>query len=272
MKTKSAILVAAITLLCGIGPVWALPAELPGGSSAPVHRDFFQQHAQGWFWYKDAHPNKKQALRNPNSPVGVDADPVARLHALQKRLAEYKDLAVLDPTTEHVRNYMYLQKYIVGLSTKFSDIWRRVVWQTPQLNYSLKVPTNTEAKQTYYDQRQIKIAKAVERAGHKYGIFFFFRSNCPYCHRFAPIMREFQETFNIPVVPVSLDGGGLPQYPNPETNVAAAQRLHVNVVPSVYLVNPRTQKVVVVTHGLISLSQLEQRIYILTSTVPGQDY
>ncbi|WP_328585588.1 conjugal transfer protein TraF, partial [Legionella bozemanae] len=38
---------------------------------------------------------------------------------------------------------------------------------------------------------------------------FIYRSTCPHCHQFAPILRDFASSFHIPVEAYSLDGESL---------------------------------------------------------------
>jgi conjugal transfer pilus assembly protein TraF len=73
-------------------------------------------------------------------------------------------------------------------------------------------------------------------------------------------------------MPISLDGGTLPDYPNPRYDLAVAGELAVESVPSLYLVNPTQRKIILVATGLISADELKERIYVLTQTVPGEDF
>ena len=50
--------------------------------------------------------------------------------------------------------------------------------------------------------------------GRDHVLFFFFRSDCPYCHAFAPTLEAFQARQGIRVVAISVDGGAMPGFPD----------------------------------------------------------
>jgi conjugal transfer pilus assembly protein TraF len=78
--------------------------------------------------------------------------------------------------------------------------------------------------------------------------------------------------YGIEVLPVSLDGGGLPEFPSPRVDARVAAELGVETVPSVFLVDPAGRNVIPVGSGVMSVDELAERIYVLTQTDPGKDY
>ena len=87
-----------------------------------------------------------------------------------------------------------------------------------------------------------------------------FRSDCPFCHRFAPILKRFEQEFGMTVLAVSLDGAALPEYPNAQPDNGTALRLNPSAGPAVYLTVPSTREIQPVGFGLMSLSELVERI------------
>lgn len=250
----------------------ALMAAMVGPSVAATG-DYFDQSSQGWFWYHDPAPKPgKKNVRKAVMIPSVTNDPIAALEAIQKQIERAKDLAVLDPTPGNVEAYLRLNQWQLDQSSTFSDVWRRVVWQHPDLDYSLRRPTENLAVHEYQDQRIADQAQAVREIARTHGLFFFFKGTCPYCHAFAPVLRRFSEQYGINVLPVSLDGGALPEYPHPRVGTTVAEQLGVSVVPSVFLVDPRHRDVIPVGAGVMSMDELANRIYVLTKTKPGQDY
>ena len=87
----------------------------------------------------------------------------------------------------------------------FADVWRRVVWQNPDLNYELKRPVNNAAIAAYTSARKTAEKRTLDDINKEWGLFFFFRSDCPYCHRLAPTLKFLTDTYGITVFPVSVD-------------------------------------------------------------------
>ncbi|VAW82988.1 hypothetical protein MNBD_GAMMA12-3110 [hydrothermal vent metagenome] len=250
--------------------------------------NFFNNRQEGYFWYLDPMPEKKQkevkkepSLKKSLSKKKPKVTTLKKLKNLsaerelkefQRRLESAKARAIMRPTRQNIRVYLYLQKEAMAKASIFADQWRRVVWQTPQLNYSLKRPTTNAALHTYKDNRLKQVVDVSKAIGKEYGIYFFFKGSCPYCHRFAPSLKLYQKNHGLKVLPISLDGGVLPDYPNPKVDTRVARMLNVTRVPAVYLVHLKTGKKVAVTLGLISYAELQNRVYILTKTRPGQEF
>lgn len=239
--------------------------------------DYFSRNAEGWFWYEgpeatqDEEKQKKEAA--PADAVAtVPDDPLDQLERIQKTIARAEARAVLYPTEENVGEYLRLNQWQLNQSSLFSDVWRRVVWQTPDLDYSLHRPVTNLAVHEFQDQKKAARAQAVAKIAKTHGLFFFFKGSCPYCHTFGPILRRFSEMHGIEVLPVSLDGGTLPDFPQARTDTRVATELGVETVPSVFLVDPRRRNVVPVGAGVMSVDELAERIYVLTQTEPGKDY
>ncbi len=70
---------------------------------------------------------------------------------------------------------------------------------------------------------------AIRQLAQHSGLFFFYRSTCPYCQRFAPIVRDFSERYGITVIPISTDGYALPSFPNSRVDTGQAEKFHVTV-------------------------------------------
>ncbi len=244
--------------------------------------NFFNKRQEGYFWYLDPPVEEKEEKEKKKLPAPVPKVAVPKpsplskaervLKAFTARMEAAKARAIINPTAKNIRVYLYLQKEAMSKSSVFADQWRRVVWQTPQLNYALKRPTTNAALHTYRDTRFKKVVNVSKTIGKEYGIYFFFKGSCPYCHRFAPSLKLYQKNHGLNVLPISLDGGSLPDYPNPKVDTRVARMLNVTRVPAVYLVHLKTGKKVAVTLGLISYAELQNRIYILTKTRPGQEF
>ena len=100
-------------------------------------------------------------------------------------------------------------------------------------------------------------------------LIFFFRSDCPYCHAFAPTLAAFQERYGIRVEAVSVDGGPMPGFAGARRDNGIATALRVTQVPAVYLAQPFTGRITPIGFGVLSESQLVERIATVSS--PGYD-
>jgi conjugal transfer pilus assembly protein TraF len=232
-----------------------------GGSS-------WQDPDRGFLWY--APPKPPKIDKKPQTKKSYDELTNKELGAEIERLLA---LAVEKQSPEAVKEYLFLQQYAMDRASRFSDVFRRTVWTTPELDYSLRSrPVNAMAIASYDAQRDSKRTVASEQLGKTHGVFFFFRGNCTYCHQLAPILRMYQRNYGVEVFPISLDGGTLPEFPNAKLDNGASQNLNVTTVPAVFLADKRTGKVQPLGYGVMSLEEIVNRVYVLTSTQPGQEY
>ncbi|MFN7096898.1 MAG: type-F conjugative transfer system pilin assembly protein TraF [Gammaproteobacteria bacterium] len=240
--------------------------------AAYADTDFFDSHAQGWHWYvPEPQDTSIQKNSSPNvTAVQSSIDPLAQVQAISKAVNEAKAEAVLNPTPENVARYIALQNAVTQNAAKFGQAWQQVIWQNPSLNYSLNHPTSQIAKDAYLDSQRQQDNTTLKQIAGQYGLFFFFAGSCPYCHRFAPIVKDLQTQYGFSVIPVSLDGGGLPQYPSPQRDSGQAAKFAVTRWPALFLVDPAKKQIIPVTYGLISEDELTSRIVTLVAQVNAQ--
>src|SRR5579885_831661 len=224
---------------------------------------YFSEHAKGWHWYDDP----KQDQSEEEDPLAND--PVLQMNAIRATVDRALNEAVLNPTEETVSNYINLQNQVNHHAEKFEKYWKAALLAEPKLDYSLKHPTNNIAKQVEYNQQSLDENAVIRELAKKSGLFFFYRSSCPYCVRFAPIVKDFAETYGIPVIPITTDGISLPEFPNSYPDQGQAKKFHVTVEPALFAVNPYTQKAFPIAYGLTSEADLKRRILDISTRFGG---
>jgi|EndMetStandDraft_4_1072995.scaffolds.fasta_scaffold09765_3 conjugal transfer pilus assembly protein TraF len=281
-RTASRLLsLLATTLALTAASVGAAAQGQPGDQVAAVAPNtaqslFWLDHRRGWHFYEDPEVELPPKSPPPAKPTAKAKQPDTRapelveFEALQKRLEEYRNIAIIRPTESNVRRYMELEARVVRQASYFADVAQRVAWATPNLDMTLEGrPVNAQAIQVYDREVSADRQKSVATLGRSHVIFFFFRSDCPYCHAFAPTLEAFQTRHGIQVVPISVDGGGLPNFPNFRRDNGIAKTLQVAQVPAVFLAEPFTGKISPLGYGVLSESQLLERI--ATVAAPGAD-
>ena len=236
---------------------------------------YWQRHKDGWFWYQDPPPNavKKPPAETPPAPASPTAKALADFEAMQKTLEELKKVAIMAPSDENLKAYMRYQQRVMARSSVFADSWQRAVWTDPTLDYATQGrPTNNFGLDVYDAERRRTERATVADLAKTHGLFFFFKSDCPYCHRFAPVLKRFEQDYGIQVFPVSLDGGGLPEYPVAATDNGIATRLNVTSVPALFLATPSASSIQPIGFGVMAESEIAERIHVLTRTKPGERF
>ncbi|OGT66912.1 MAG: type-F conjugative transfer system pilin assembly protein TraF [Gammaproteobacteria bacterium RIFCSPHIGHO2_12_FULL_45_9] len=216
---------------------------------------FYIVHAVGWNWYHI-------------EPIAVDkkADPVSSSAVIQTMNATREAIkvalyqAILYPTEANITHYMQVQHQLLWQVNDFERVWKQVLLHHPELDYSLLHPVNQIGVAIYQDKRRVEEDALITRLGKRYGLFFFYRSTCPYCQRFSPILKQWSEAHHIPVLPITLDGIALPDFPNSHRDQGQAEAFHVSREPALFTVNPHTHQAIPVSYGLLSESELRERM------------
>lgn len=268
--------IKALLLVLAVAPHLACANTPPTGSTgAGIDYPSVWACDQSKFnWYCDIEPEKPKSDTKDKQAKLKTKEELARerLEKLKKELEEKRALAIMEPTPEHVAEYIRLQNEVTQMASVFSDVWRRVIWQTPELNYELKRPVHTAGIDTYNNERKKAEYRTLDEIKKDWGLFFFFRSDCPYCHRMAPSLKMLTDMYGIAVFPVSVDGQGLPEYPNPQRDNGMAAQLGITQVPMLVLGNVKDRRLIPLGSGVISIQDVIERIYVLTRTKPGELY
>jgi thiol-disulfide isomerase/thioredoxin len=95
----------------------------------------------------------------------------------------------------------------------------------PELDMTLQGrPVNAKALEVFDQLQQAQRSQSLGALGRDHVLFFFFRSDCPYCHAFAPTLEAFQARHGIQVVAISVDGGPMPGFPDAGATTASRPR------------------------------------------------
>ena len=224
-------------------------------------------------WYCDNEPDLSPDPEKAKAPKkSKEESALEDLEKMRKSLEAKRALALMQPSPENLKDYITAQEALMDRASVFSDVWRRVIWANPEINYQLRNPVNNAAIQIRDGERTQKERSSLKEIAKEWGIFFVFRSDCHYCHRMAPALKLLSETYGITIFPVSLDGGTLPEFPQPAMDNGMARVLDVKQVPYVALGNIKDHRLIPLGSGVLSVQDIVERIYILTQTRPGELY
>ena len=226
----------------------------------------------GWHFYCDREEDSREV---PPPPVAEPAKPATeRIQEMRRVLEEARAEAILDPTPAKVTAYLRLQQETLQRAAAFSDAFRRTVWATPELDYTLRRPVGALAKQVWSDGRRQARDAALARLGERYGLIYLGHAGCAGCKVFGPLLRAFAQRHNLDVLAVSLTGEALEGWPEAVADQGRAARLGLAGAPSPALVlfDTVTRRVVPVGFGVMAEDEMAERIFALTALEPGNDY
>lgn len=241
------------------------PTPTPATSPPTPRTHYWHEHERGWFWYQETlSPPRPRESPVPALPdEEISQDPQQELQAFTTRLEQSLARAVLNPSPENLRHYMELNAKLMAMAHGFAVGWQRLLWQSPALDSRLLMPTAGVAVQAVNEARVRRRDTRLQDIARERGLWFFFRGDCPVCHRFAPVLGRFAARHGFTVLAISLDGGRLPGFPGARMDHQAAARLEVATVPALYLVAPGQREIVPIGYGYMSADELGRRLVTL---------
>ena len=138
--------------------VWAVM----GAPAAAAEWRSWCHSGLGWHFYCDRQEETRQTPpASAPPPQASGASATERILEMRRALEEARAAAILDPSTENVTAYLRLQQETLAKAATFSDAFRRTVWATPELDYTLKRPVGALAKRLWSDERRAEVAGAL---------------------------------------------------------------------------------------------------------------
>ena len=257
--------------------VWAaLGAPAAGGEWRSWCADEGAGASLGWHFYCDRQEEAQEAEPAPVPPTRAvdERSATERIEALRKALEEARAEAILEPTPANITAYLRLQQETLQRAAAFSDAFRRTVWATPEVDYTLRRPVGALAKQVWSDERRQARDAALARLGDRYGLIYLGHAGCAGCKVFGPLLRAFAGRHGLDVLAVSLSGETLEGWPEAVADNGRAARLGLGnaPVPALVLFDTATKRVIPVGFGVMAEDEMAERIYALTALESGHDY
>ena len=254
----------------------ALTSLLPALSQ---ETPYYHDKQRGWFWKEPLPlppepapmpPPEPEVAVVPNQPPPEPGKPELRPYSpawLREQLPLYRDRAIEDPSPDNIRDYFRLQQYAMNLAERFAAGAQSVVLGDPTLDENNRRPLSTYGAQVVDQVARDATEKAATRVATEAGLWYFFRSDCPYCAAENPILERLQKRIGLVVLPISLDGRAMPErhFTRFVPDRGHAQRLGVTQTPTLYLVKPG-HGFALVSEGLVTDEELISRMVIAAHT------
>ena len=279
-RRRLQLLVAGLALIATMVVPPREAAAAPPAPKTATARDatrlddsYWRDRERGWFWYDDPRPAQTEpakpepsAIPSTNAPITPQRPrELLEFEALQRRIEDLRNIAIINPSERNVRNYLDIQNVVIEKASTFADVAQRVLWASPDLDPTVTGrPVNAKALEVFDREQAQARASNVAQLSQTHALFFFFRSDCPYCHQFAPLLKDFEARFGLSIVPISIDGGGLPAFRTPKVDNGIARTLDVRQVPALFLAEPRSGTITPIGYGVLSESELLERIHVVT--------
>jgi len=246
---------AILIILCLIIPV--------GGHALADDNDikFYKEKKTGWWWYQDPKPEIKnneeekfnlKPVKPVPSIVNVPDETLWNLHPdqFQALLLELQKKAVQNPTESTMADYTRMLDMARRKSVVFANASMLYVQQHPEYDVAAADPITTPGRVATTKQTAQDIEDKINWAAGNYGIIYFYSPECQYCEAQTPILKYFVDKYKWEIQPYDT-----------KTDSKVAEAFNVTVTPTILIVGRINGEYLIVSSGVISLPDMEERIY-----------
>lgn len=257
-------------LICACISMLSLPL-MAAAQDLETQKHWHQGRAEGWFWYKDTfEPEEKEKPEDKpieqvtvpppteTQPQKSDGPPALSSAWVRENMQRYLDAAIDNPK-DNLAAYLYLQKYAIDKTEKFSSTWQEVMLGNPDLDVISRRPTATFASReldTIADQNR---AQLLNKISSQAGLFFFMGSTRTTTAQYK-IIKMLQNSLPIPTLNIAVSE------PPPELrdidfkpDNGHAIQMNIKSTPAIAILRP-DGLFDVVAQGPVALNELTDRI------------
>ncbi|MDP2564384.1 conjugal transfer protein TraF [Pseudoalteromonas marina] len=176
-----------------------------------------------------------------------------------------KGLVMKSGSQKAVKNMQKYNKWLVSRAIEASRIGEFNLVQDPELSADVKRPTNAFGLSTLLTLRQNTTEAVIEEITSKGGMLVWFtRSDCVFCHKQRGILNIFSKKYDLPIRNASLDEACFnavdPLCLTAPLTLGAAERLNVQIVPSLFIYIPEDDSYIRISNGLETVDVIANRI------------
>ncbi|MGP1715686.1 MAG: conjugal transfer protein TraF [Methylophilus sp.] len=246
--------------------------------SANAIDPFFSDKERGWYWREEPPKEvdeeivpekpeppkeaKKEPEKEPTKPEVVTPPPPQPFTAkwFKENMDNLRDAAIDNPTEDNVAAFYYAQRVAMDKAERFAQVATNVVTADPFLDANSRTPISTAGRNMLEQSATVNSNVTLDTIAQKTGIWFFFRSDCGFCHSQAKILKALAQAHHFKILPISLDGLPLGNdFPDYRVDSGQAAKMNITVTPTIVMATPPS-KTVVLGEGFIPLDELKTRI------------
>ena len=214
----------------------------------------------GFLWYNAP---KAPVTEKEQKPQGVSFSQLSytqRDKVLHFYTMEALHRARQTKSMEDMREFLALQHYWMQESSRFQNLFHKTMLYYPEYDYSVTHPTSSIGTKLLDAEREKNNKAAIQTLSKTHGLLFFYRSQNPYDQKQIAVLQDFCARFELPLIPVSVDGKRSPDLPDSRLDKGQAEALGVRFFPAILLVNPKNQETLPIAFGFTTQDVLEANL------------
>ena len=223
----------------------------------PSFAAFYNQDAyRGYYYFDDPAANEAALRQVPKTP-----EEAAYLMAKkQEKLYQLRCLAILNPTPDHVKNYLRNHKETLALSSTFTTEWMHAILQNPELGAAISNPSTSFGVNLKKQIDQLQKSDLLSFLKTKYFLLVIGEGGDPWSEKAAEVARDFAAITGFVARFGTLNHKKVAAFEEafPIQNLVSAFK--AKKFPAFFILHPETKKGYPVGTGALSIVDLIDNI------------
>lgn len=226
---------------------------------ACLNADWHDGKCEGWAYHEDFAISKKEEEKT----VAENQSYSQSLAQCRQEIEEFLAKAILEPNEDNIRKYIELQNKWLSRSSDFSKLWAKIVLDNPHLDNSLSgIPVSSYGTKFYHKQKSERQKQIVQTVSKTHALVCFYEGKKHESREFSNVINIFSKRYEWVLQPMSVDGVFIDEFENSILDSGLKNQLKIAHFPAVFLINTKTQEVIPIGFGLISVDMLETNVAI----------
>ena len=269
-----------------------LPAYVLGAGEAvsaqPEQKKYYDDLKRGWYWYEKAPEKPKEAKKEKERKERKEGKEGKEEKALARKLPSLKDYttgelwnmhpddfrkllddfhkkAIMKPTEENMYEYLMVYDIARRKALAVTNVQMAMIQKHPELNVGSDYPVAAPGRSAYTRETGREITDRIAGGRHDYGLVYFYADACGYCTEQGNILKYFIDRYGWETKKINVN-----------ESPRMASRFNVGNVPSLMLIYKGSDDYFPVSAGVVSLNDMEERIYrgmrLLAGETTMEDY
>lgn len=228
-------------------------------ASAGMNR-YYDGLKKGWYWYekkpekekKTEEKEEKKAKRKLPSLKDHTMEALWNMHPddFQKLLGEFHKKAVMSPTEGNMYDYLVVHDIARRKALAVTNVQMAMMQKHPEFNVGSDYPIATPGRGAYTRETAKEVLNKIMSGRGDFGLVYFYSEDCGFCTEQDSIVKYFVDKYGWEVKKVEINA-----------NPRLASRFNVGRVPGMILAYRKSEDYFPVSTGVISLADMEERIY-----------
>ncbi|NVM20254.1 MAG: conjugal transfer protein TraF [Desulfobacterales bacterium] len=216
----------------------------------------YDERKKGWYWYETEPELEEEEKTEADKPeLTVSDRSYEELWNMypddfQDLLDRTTKIAVQSPSEKNVLQYLVMQDIARRKSVAFANVVGYVGQKYPRFSNADVHPVIPPGRTALAELKHGEVKQTIEESSNEFALIMFTQRDCKFCDIQKSILKFFTASYDWAVRLIDID-----RHPN------LSSRFGIEQTPSIILVHKNSQDYMPISVGVISLRDLNARIY-----------